>query len=545
MMMSSNAVGNNEFNAVGLTPLNAKKPQAKKETKGTLPSAQPDSFERAKPRTMTEEETATVETPAKQGGNNGLLGTVLGSLGLLVASGTAIFVGVKYGEMDKALKATTQLAESAQKEVVRLEKQLTEKASVEYVDESIALVENGSKAARDVLKNGINKALETKADKQIVTEINGSVAQLETNSPTKAFVVNEALESNEDIWGSPLPTTELAATQPFQTLPNENLETKILPEAPKPSAVVVQRTFPSEVQPLFQFPDKLEEPPAFLALKKKQQDGEDGVTSLDLINNIFSFIDDELPTDIAKLSYCASPGQVRDDEYQGQMSILARTASAVSEFYRGKITEEELTRSLNGFLSDADKEAIVPRAQAVVNGKTPAEVKAAQKDLVTLLKETFGKTKAEQFKARYPDEVSPFLEIVDNNFDPECSIRANLLKQRGYEEVPMTRSAFNSQIREITIANSNFLNEEQQKIVINALKALFAAKNGDNLLGIEAVQELDNPKEVVTVFQAAIKTLFSSSETPTDDIIKAETKKVIGVIKRGFYGIPSSNEDLV
>jgi hypothetical protein len=31
-----------------------------------------------------------------------------------------------------------------------------------------------------------------------------------------------------------------------------------------------------------------------------------------------------------------------------------------------------------------------------------------------------------------------------------------------------------------------------------------------------------------------MKTLFSSSETPTDDIIKAEVNNVIGVIKKGF-----------
>jgi hypothetical protein len=443
MMMSSNTVGNNDFNTAGITPLNAKKPQAKKEATLKLANAKPDSFERTQPRDTTPEAPPTVEASAKAVGNSGLVGTILGGLGLVASLGFGWFA-VSKGEEAKVAKTAVDtaktLAETAQKEVAQLTTKVTElagKVKVSGVSEQrvqglIDLAVNG-KLDESGVKQLISQALkahpkqkdiETLIDKSLtknneterdaIAELVMSILDdntVETEEITglkqrveqlinhlKTGEVHEELESNQSIWDAPLQASEI--------LP--------VPESPKiPTVVITPRTFPVDVQPLFEFPDKITEPPAFLALKKKQQRSEDGVTSLDLINNIFSFIDDELPTDIARLSYCASPTQVNDDAYKGQMFTLTRTATEVSEFYRGKINKEQLTATLNCFLRDDilrddTKEAIVTKAQAVVDGQNPVEVKAAQKNLVTLLKETFGKTKAEQFKADYPNGVRGF-----------------------------------------------------------------------------------------------------------------------------------------
>jgi hypothetical protein len=66
---------------------------------------------------------------------------------------------------------------------------------------------------------------------------------------------------------------------------------------------------------------------------------------------------------------------------------------------------------------DFDREAIIAKTQAVVEathkeGAKFDEVKTAQTELVTLLKETFGRSRLEQFKTDYPDAVMNFDDIT-------------------------------------------------------------------------------------------------------------------------------------
>ena len=126
MMMSSNTVGNNDFNTAGVTPLDAKKKtKAKKETELKLAKALPDSFERTAPRDTAPEATTApapvVEAP-QQGGGGGAIPIVL-SVASLIGAGIAGWFAVSKGEEAKLAKT---VAEATQKEVKTLEKKVTD-----------------------------------------------------------------------------------------------------------------------------------------------------------------------------------------------------------------------------------------------------------------------------------------------------------------------------------------------------------------------------------------------------------------------------------
>jgi hypothetical protein len=76
MMMSSNTVGNHNFNTTGITSVNVKKTHAKQEEKATLKltNAKPDSFEYTQPRDTTPEAPATVDTQPQV--NNNTMGLI-------------------------------------------------------------------------------------------------------------------------------------------------------------------------------------------------------------------------------------------------------------------------------------------------------------------------------------------------------------------------------------------------------------------------------------------------------------------------------------
>ena len=70
--------------------------------------------------------------------------------------------------------------------------------------------------------------------------------------------------------------------------------------------------------------------------------------------------------------------------------------------------------------------------------------------------------------------------------------------------------------------------------------ALLDARKGDDLAELEAVQQLSNPKEVITVFKEVIGNVLSNSEELSDETVQTEVSKVLAVIKEGFDSTPAA-----
>lgn len=434
MMMSSNTVGNNDFNTAGVTPLDAKKKtKAKKETELKLAKALPDSFERTAPRDTASEAPPTAETLAKTGGSS-VIAIGLSAVSLIGAGIAGFLAFQKGGEAEAASK----LAKAAQEDVVKLTKQLSETVSQSdmetYLNDELITFVNGTRQALDEklgkittdttqLVGNLAQRVDKKVDKADLPQL---VSDIEVNNLLKLDKLKGELGLGSAKSASGETVNPAVSTATASTV----------------SSAVTKRAFPAEVQPLFESVFTQEKPTIALldaeipeAYQQLVKEAKEAVQvrqnphtetkptrlySLALLQGAFEHIDFELPKDMAKLSYMLPQGIMESNDYRTEIRSLAGTAGQISEFYQGNITKEGLIEALKGVnATDEAKEAIVVKAQAVVEGKNATEVKTAQRDLVTFLQETFGRSRVEQFEVDYPKAVGDLASIARTDYDPK------------------------------------------------------------------------------------------------------------------------------
>ena len=411
MMMSSNTVGNHDFNTAGITPLDAQKPKAKKEPTVKLTNAKLDSFERT-PRATAPEAQPTAEASAKTGGSNGIVGAVLGGIAAVTALGTAIFVGMKHGETQDALKLAKTTAETAQKEAEKLRTELSQTTKGITEDKVTTLITDAiGTATNDVteLIQGINATVS-----ELGETVQKDLKSIQTETAT-------ALDKKAD-------KSELAYLQNIVQAQSEELANGFPKIGGKDVSQDIWELFkPSEINGL------TEESSDFAKAVLVFEDNTQRTTSLSLLKaGLDALEQDGHPGSIQTLlenlplpqadyldSYTVPFNHLRNVVLPEITQIFGRDRYIVSPW------------------ADHPYEPIFTKAQAVVEAAhkeepTVDEVKIAQKALVEELKNQFGKSKTEQFKADYPNAVTTFTAPTNpkepngwvlDHFKPENSFK--------------------------------------------------------------------------------------------------------------------------
>ena len=397
MMMSSNTVGNHDFNTAGITPFDAKKPQAKKEATLKLANAKADSFERT-PRDTTPEAPPTVETPAKEGGNSviaiGL--SMVSLLGAGIASWFAISKGEEVKVAQTAADAAKTLAETAKKEVKTLEATVTSLAGkvggiseTEVADLIQTALENHPN--QGAITTQIMDAVESKLDATAVKDL---IKQALTGNVDEAKVtelLTKALEGKMD-------KSELAELIKRLTTLEQKFSARHPEVAGKPVSLEVQSLFKRS---------KKEQTAQFKDLVNAYQDKRTKGSSLPLIQEGLNFLDDT-PGAISALYYDL-PAHHHDaniDPYFQQLIDLKGALGTIHQiFQRDKVDHVDSLGSKEIFKKYKHLAQAVVKAGDITKGGTEAKVKIAQKTLVEELKNQFGKSRTDQFKAQYGDSV--------------------------------------------------------------------------------------------------------------------------------------------
>ncbi|MCS6266684.1 MAG: hypothetical protein H2174_03865 [Vampirovibrio sp.] len=410
MMMSSNTVGNHDFNTAGITPFDVKKPQAKKEATLKLANAKADSFERTPRDTAPEVTTKPLETASPAGGKSGLVGAVLGGLALATSFGFG-WMAFSHG---KAAEEASKLAKAAQKEASELRTQVTTLGKGLTPAEIEAKIGIAEKAIKDTLgKHIIDLEEELKIVKQrsldnsesITDGINLSLINLKDrasfleNNQAAQEILNERLIDD---------VTNLQRVQLNQSRTLQNLEDDIHPK-------VAGKDVSSEVRELFnptQNPEKFAETDFAKAVEAytNPAEGTPQPSSLGLIQDGLNSLDAKTPGALKRFflnlpNYTGAT--VADaDSYSSQLDELKLAVSIIT-----KVFDQETTSA--DFLENDVYNTLVQKAQAVVDAASqaddsPAKVKTAQTELVEELKNQFGKSRTDQFEAYYPKAVRGF-----------------------------------------------------------------------------------------------------------------------------------------
>ena len=403
MMMSSNTVGNNDFNNIsGAVPPPSRKVTLPKDKSPQLASSKPDSFERANPRDNTPEAPPTAETLAKTGGSS-VIAIGLSAVSL-IGAGIAGWFAISKGEEAKLAKTA---ADAAKEEVGKL------KTEISALGKNLTIEEVETKALELV-----NKALENHPDKTKITEqINKAVAGKLDKAQVEALLTT-ALKDH-------LNKAEIEKLiQSFTDAKVDKTELAKLEKALAKLAQALEEVRPTvggvrvsdEIKTLFKTPLKhsgnLDASPFAKAIEAYNHPavGASRPSSFSVIQEGFNSLDDKTPGALKRFSLNLNQAEVSniEDPYHYQFNGLRDALCVIKAIFEDK----------NALLEDLAEDHIVtkykPLAQAVVdagaldkNG-TVEQVQNAQKALVAELQQQFGRSHTQKFEADYPKAVRGF-----------------------------------------------------------------------------------------------------------------------------------------
>ncbi|MCX5921595.1 MAG: hypothetical protein NTW61_09855 [Candidatus Melainabacteria bacterium] len=391
MMMSSNTVGNPDFNNIsGAVPPPSRKVTLPKDKSPQLASSKPDSFERANPRDNTPEAPPTAETSAKTGGSS-VIAIGLSAVSLIGAGIAGWFAVSKGGEAEAAKKLATSLETKV--------KTLEEKG----LGVSLADVETKIKAGIDALSAKGEGALAG-----VKAELEGKITNTFKDHPKKAEItelINLAVADKlnrtefEDRVQHLANKGEVSVLNQFIDIIFERLD-EIDP-------MLGGKRVSKTIADLFKAPTTLGETPFSKAAEIYRNDTSPDKTSFTLIKAGLE-TDLQTPSDLLGLQqqlHNLLRENTPSDPYKRQMGHLNWALEYVSRVFQG---EEIIVNS--GSLPKEVYETVILKAKAVMEvgqkeGATAEEVKVAQKALVAELQQQFGKTHTEKFEAEFGTNV--------------------------------------------------------------------------------------------------------------------------------------------
>jgi len=430
MMMSSNTVGNHDFNTAGITPFDTKKPKAKKESPVKLATTKPDSFTKVHPRDVAEVDSTPVAAVQPSGNKAGLVGTILGATGLILG-GVALWVGLSKGD---AAELATKAAEAAKKEATEL------RARVETLGKGLTLEEIEEKIQQGV-EDGIN-AIRTAGNKTLNDlEIDIDNVARQADRDTRELSAKVGVDINA-IRGELL-NQEAHNEQTGKVIGDLQLAVQNLQDHLHPK--VAGKDVSKEVLALFKptpHDKSFDTTPFAQAIKAYREDEKNTPAShsITVVKALFDQVNPALPGDLSRLAgQLPTDCQARDPyraEYQDLKELILPNIFTLFK------TGNKVERGISTFPQEI-YDTIMTKAQAVVDAASqaedsPANVKKAQAELVEALKNQFGKTKTERFKDEYPHAVMNFDDIptvpwVKEYIDKNVLSKAN--SQERFEEL--------------------------------------------------------------------------------------------------------------
>lgn len=425
MMMSSNTVGNNDFNTAGVTPFDAKKTKAKKETELKLTKARPDSFERANPRDNTPEAPPTAETPAKTGGSS-VIAIGLSAVSLIGAGIAGWFAVSKGGEAEAAKKLATSL-ETKVKDLETKVVGVSEQKVQELIDTALTgkLDADGVKALfATVLQNHPNKTEITAdiaaavADKANTTAIDALAQKLESAKLTKTqeenvkellriFVAGQLskpqlAEVNDLIRQATQGDISIAEFYNLESLVGEHTE-KFRTLLQEVGGKTVSNP---DIFNLFKTPPTLAKDTevGFKSAVRAYLNDVEGTADSHSITLIKAGLDAiENPGDLLRLKADLPSTLDKNNEvdlYHSQLRNLTNSLDLIETIFNGEDVELAYTKRTPKEILDV----ITTKAQAVVqaaHAENLEDVKTAQTELVAELQQQFGRSRTQKFEADY------------------------------------------------------------------------------------------------------------------------------------------------
>lgn len=509
MMMSSNTVGNHDFNTAGITPFDAKKPQAKKESPVKLAAAKADSFTKVHPRDVAEVDSTPVAAVQPSGNKAGLVGTILGGLGTIVG-GVALYFALSKGD---AAEVATKAAEAAKKEATEL------RAKVENLGKGLTLEEIEEKIQKGV-EEGIN-AIKTAGGKTL-NELEQDVDNVADGAKNYTDDLRKKVGVDINAIRGKLLNQEAHNEQTNTAIEDLELELQNLRALVNPQ--VAGKDVSKDVLALFkptENPANFAET-AFAKAVVEFEDKTKKTTSLPFMREGLAMLDDHpgsIQTLIANFPL-AQPDHL--DSYTIQFNNLRSTLTEINDVFTGK------TELKDSWLQNGDKQ-LLEKTQAVVDaaGTTPESleaVKKAQTELVEALKETFGKTKTERFKVDYPHAVLAFDPPAEGSthawvrqyFNPETSFddMAKVITEAG-------------QGLDGTKANNTHKNADALQVVLPNLANALAKAYPDKLKispdGVLALVEDVPQSDALSDIKLTLNSLKVALQPITENALEADT----------------------